>query len=97
ARMTRVHEFTQQHHVAKMLVHREVVDNVVFMVAGALENRRKIERGDAEVAQVIQLVEDALQIAAREVAEGGRRAPWFGSERVIRPVAVAEALRKNLV
>src|SRR5437660_1279515 len=77
-----------------MLVHSEVIDDVVLMAAGALEDRRKVKRGDAEVAE---FVENALQVATHEVADRWRRAPRLGVEGVIRRIAIIEALWKNLV
>ena len=61
------------------------------------EDRRQVQRRDAQVADVIQFVEDPLQIAAHEVAERGRRAPRLGVGRIVGRVAVTKTIGKNLI
>jgi hypothetical protein len=62
-----------------------------------LEDGIQVNGGDAQVEQVIEFLDDAAQIAALEVVNGGRRAPGLDVDRVVGWVAVGEAVGENLV
>ena len=60
-----------------------VVAGVVLVIAGGLEDRRQVQRVDAQLAQVIELVDEAGEVAAEEVVVVDR----------VRAVAAARLVR----
>src|ERR1051326_6121363 len=43
-----------------------VIFDIVFVIAGRGENGREIERRDAQLLQIVQLLENTLQVAPKE-------------------------------
>ena len=89
-----------------MRVDRVVVLRVVFMARGRNEDRVQIDAPDPEALQIIQFMDHALQIAAREragVVRPGRVRPVsvdvriFIRQHVIVRVSVREAVHEDLV
>jgi len=68
------------------------------MVAGGGKDRVQVDGRDAEVAQVIQFLGHAVQVAAFETVDGGRRIPAF-KRQVGRWIALAlgETVGEDLV
>lgn len=54
---------------AEMLVHVQVIVRVIFVVSGCLEDRVKVERVDAQLFEVRQLLLDAADVTAVEPEE----------------------------
>ena len=46
--------------IAKVWIHAEIVDGVILVVGRRLENRTEIEARDAQVCQIIQLLNNPL-------------------------------------
>ena len=46
--------------IAKMRVHAQIVDGIILVVGRRLENRTELEARDAQVCQIIQLLNNAL-------------------------------------
>ena len=89
-----------------------VILAVVFVAGGRNEDRIEVQDPDAEFLQIIQLINDALDIAAVEAAEigiGGKRIPGGGMlgmadgvvvlivHDVVGGIAVAEPVGKDLI
>ena len=47
-------------HIAKMRVHAEIVDGVILVVGRRLKDWTEIEARDAQICQIIQLLNDSL-------------------------------------
>ncbi len=83
--------------IAEVRIDPRVVEGVVLVVRGRLEDRVQVERSDAQAGQVVEAIDDALQVAAHEVVKVRGCAPGLHILRVVRRVAVGEAIRKNLI
>jgi len=75
----------------------EIVVGVVAVVRGRLEDRREIDRVDAEIGQVIQVFEDPVEVAPLVPVGGGRVAPGVKVGRLGNREASREAVRKDLI
>ena len=70
---------------AEQRVDREVVVRVISMIRGRLEDRRHVDRGHAQVDEVVQVFGDAEQVAALESVDvvggvsHGSRSPGLGT------------------
>ena len=74
-----------------------VIASVVLMIGHRLKNRVQVQDADAEAFQVGQLVNDAVQRAAKEIVSGkvaGLRV--FGVKRPVAPVRMIQGLRRQL-
>ena len=74
-----------------------IVHRIVLVVGRCVEDRCQIEAGGAQIAYVIQALNDPLDVTAHEVFSGGRTAPGIsiGGRQPI--VTAAVALGKDLV
>ena len=70
-----VEQFTERRVAAQQRVDRHVVVRVVAVVRCRGEDRREVQRGDAEVIELVQALGDAEQIAALEPVICRRRVP----------------------
>ena len=70
-------------HIAQPGIDLVVVDGVVAVVGGGVEDGVEVESVDTQVEQVIEMLDDALQIAALEAPLRGRRAPGLDVGRVV--------------
>jgi len=61
------------------------------------EYRRQVDRGDAEVDEVVEVVDDALEVPTEVVVERGRLAPVGGLGGVVLGIPVREAFGEYLV
>ena len=95
--MRRVDQRAQRVVAAEQRVDGQVVDRVVAVVGGRGEDRREIERLDAQPRQIVQASGDAGQVAAPEAARLRRRSPRPHVRRIDRPIAVGETVGKDLV
>src|SRR6266540_5044283 len=74
-----------------------IVVGVIAVVRGRLEDWREVDRGRAQVLDVVQALDYAEQVAAL-VPLGRRRAvPRLEVVRLDQPVALREAVREDLV
>lgn len=80
-------------------VHAEVVVRVVLVVGGRAKDRRHVEPADAQFRQVFQPLADPFQVASRHLrAAAGPVSPTQAvPARVVRGIAVAEAIGEDLV
>ena len=100
------------HYFAKMRVNVAVILRVIFVVGWRYEDGIEVDPVNAELLQVIQLVHDALQVAAvvlAGVVGRGRTVPVLdllhaaavvvvlAGHDVVVGVAVAEAVREDLI
>ena len=113
ARVQSLAQRNQRLVAAKMRVDVLVVGHVVLVVRLGGEDRVEIQRGDAQLLDIIQLLRNALQVAAVEdQREGGvvrrQRAPGEGLRalaavfvlvglRIVRRIAVGETVGEDLV
>ena len=72
-----VEELAQRGIATEQRVDRQVVVGVIPMVGGGLEDRCEVERGDAEVLEVAQVLSDPEQVTALEPVHRGRSVPGF--------------------
>ena len=70
-------------HRPEVMINREVVTGVVLVIGWCLENRVQIQDVDAQAVNVVELLDDALKVAAVEIAAIDRPVP-----RRIGPVLV---------
>ena len=97
---------------AEMRIDMLVILTVVFMAGGGDKNRVEIKHLDAEILEIVQLVEDALQVAPVEAAViriGGWGVPVrhvlgvpdriiiLVIHHIVGRITVAEPIRKDLV
>src|SRR5256885_1817924 len=78
-------------------IDRVVVRWVVLVVRRRGEDRGQPEAADAEPGEVPQLLADAGEIAAEERASRRLLAPRERARRIVRPIAIVEALGEDLV
>ena len=74
-----------------------VVVRVISVIGGRLEHGREVDRGDAERNQVIEVLEDADQIAALIAVISGRCTPRVEVAGLRHRRAPREAIGENLV
>lgn len=95
--MTRFEQFIEGGVAAEERVDSKVVMRVVAMIAGRLEDRVEIERGDAQLLKVIESLDNAEQIAPF-IAMGCRIAlPRLKVRRLLDPIAGREPIGEDLV
>ena len=73
ARVGRVEQLAQRRVAAQQRVDHLVVVRVVTVVGRRGEDGIQVQRRDAELAQVVEMLGDAQQIAAFETGTRGRR------------------------
>lgn len=89
-------EFLEVLRRTKERVNRAVVDGIVAVVRAGVVNRVDVNRRDAEALQIVELLRDAGDIAAKEIialpfiAIGSRRLAVVGRQRI--PFAVLDRL-----
>ena len=96
ARVRSLHQLTEGSLSAEPRVHIIIIHDAVFVVGGGGVNGRKIQAVNAQVAQVIQMLRYARQVAAK-VHPGGWLCIPRRSDIGLFAHAVGKALRKNLV
>ena len=96
ARMRRLHKLPEGGLAAEPCVHIIIIHDAVFVVGGGGVNGRKIQAVNAQVAQVIQMLRYARQVAAQIHSGGWRCIPRRGDIGLFAH-AVGKALGKNLV
>ncbi|MNV33553.1 hypothetical protein D3C71_1249240 [compost metagenome] len=96
--MSFVNEGTEQRVVSEIRINAEIVPGIVFMRAGGCEERCEINAPAAQIPDIIQLVDNALNIASEfdVVAVTLHASPW---KRVLCRSASppAEPVGKNLI
>ncbi|MNW50722.1 hypothetical protein D3C74_281820 [compost metagenome] len=80
-----------------MRVNFHIILSVIFVVGWCFKYRIEIYDRNAEIGQVVQMVNDTLQIAAEEVAIFRFTSPFQRSFRIIGLIAIRKALGKNLI
>ncbi len=78
-------------------VHAVVVVGVVAMVGGRLEDGIEVQRGDPEVAEVVEPLGDAHQVATLEAVAGGGSVPRLQAVRLAHLLGPGEAVREDLI
>ena len=61
------HQCLEEGQIAKVVINHAVISRVIFVIGWRLENGVHINDRDAQILQVIQFIQNALQIAAVEV------------------------------
>ncbi|MNI12751.1 hypothetical protein D3C73_659450 [compost metagenome] len=87
----------QRLYITKMRIDRHIVFRIVFVVGGRGEDRGEVDAGNAELAQMIQMVNDPLQVAAEKVLRCRRSAPRLHIGRIPAGIAICKPLRENLI
>ena len=84
---------------AQQGIHLHVVEGVIAMVGRCREDRVQIERIDTQRLEIVQLLDNAVQIAALEALLLGRGTPRLeGNARHWRPLLpTGEAIREDLI
>ena len=93
----RVEQLAQRVVAAEQRIDREVVVGVVAVVRGRLEDRGQVERVDPEVLEVVEVLDDAEQVAALEAVVGRRRVPRLERTRLVDALARREPVGEDLV
>ena len=75
----------------------EVVVRVVAVVRGRAEDRGQVERGDAQVLEVVEVLRDPEQVAALEPVVRRRGVPRLERARLADARAGRESVREDLV
>ncbi len=81
-----VQQLAQRGVAAQQRVDRHVVVGVIAMVRGRREDRRQVQRVDAEIGQVVEMLDDPEQVAALEPVVGRWRRPTARAARACGPV-----------
>src|SRR5690606_25568236 len=92
-----VHQALHQLIGAKVRVDLQVIAVVELVIGTGLKNGVEVDGVDAEIHQVVQAIQNALQVAPHKVVQSGRGAPRHASRGVVGRVAVAKPLRKDVV
>ena len=92
-----IEQLAERRVAAEQRVDLEVVVRVVAVVRGRLEDRRQVDRGDAEVLEVVEPLGDAEQVAALEPVRRRRRVPRLERPGLRHPLARREPVREDLV
>ena len=58
--MGSLHQFTEDFLVSKMTVNFEIIRRIILVIARGFKNRTEIKTCNAQVLQVIQMVNNAL-------------------------------------
>jgi len=89
-----LNEAFEQGQVAEVVVDDAVIRSIVLVVGGRFEDGVEVDGGNAQLFDVIQLIQDALQVAAVEVLAVGARARAGGiagiADRLV-PVGLVRA------
>ena len=93
----RIQQLAQRVVATQQGIHREVVVGVIAMVGGGREDGRQVDRRDAQVIQVRQVLGDAEQVAALEAVRRRRAVPWFELPGLDDPLGRREPVREDLV
>ena len=96
ARVRRLHKLPEGGLAAELCVHIIIIHDAVFVVGGGGVNGRKIQAVNAQVAQVIQMLRYARQVAA-QIHSGGWPCIPRRVDVGLFTHAVGKALGKNLV
>src|SRR5262249_18408877 len=83
--------------VAEPVVDPRVVDGVITMTRDRFEDRGQVDRRGAQVADVVEMVDDAAQVATGEHRSGRLAAPRADAFGVQGGVAVGKPVREDLV
>src|SRR2546427_11384126 len=79
------------------MVDLHVVGGVVLVVAGGLENRVEINRVDAELLEIIEMIDDPLEIAAEVIIGLRSSSPLFDARGIVRRIPVGKPFGKYLI
>ena len=82
---------------AKQGIDLVVIVSVVAVVGRGLEYRVEVNRGDAEVFQIIQLLINAHQIPAFVAVDGGGGVPFFEKTRFVHSRTPGKPVGEDLV
>ena len=96
-RVAGVQELAQCGVAAEHRVDLLVVVRVVAVVAGGLEDRREVDRVDAEVLQIVELLDHADEVAALVAVRRRRVAPGVQARGLGDGQAAGEAVGEDLV
>ncbi|MNW57226.1 hypothetical protein D3C74_350110 [compost metagenome] len=83
--------------VTKVPVYPQVVFGIVFVIGGGFEDGGEVDRINAQITDVIQMVDHALKVTAEEIERCRLAAPRFHLFRTNIRVAVRESFRENLI
>ena len=97
AAVRRVEELAERRVAAEERVDLEVVVRVVAVVGGRLEDRRQVQRVDAERLDVVEVLDDPEEVAALEAVVRRRGVPRLERARLRDPRAARESVREDLV
>ena len=97
ARVRRVQQLAQGVVAAQERVDLQVVERVVAVVGGRLEDRGEVDRRDTEVREVREPLRDAQEVSALEPVVGRRRVPGLQRARLPDPQGRGEPVREDLV
>src|SRR4029079_17335227 len=67
------------------------------VVGRGLEDRRQVDGGDPQVFEIVEMLDDAAQVAALETEVRRRRVPRFEDTRLVDAVAGGEPVGEDLV
>jgi len=70
---------------------------VITMIRGGLKDWIQVDGSDAQLNEIIQMLDDAEQIAALESKCGGWRIPRFKVVRLFHAITFGKPIRKNLI
>ncbi|MNN69792.1 hypothetical protein D3C81_1856060 [compost metagenome] len=61
----------QRFYITEGRINLFIVCCIILVIAWSLEDRSQIYSRNAQINQIIQLIDDALQVTAKEVVSGG--------------------------
>ena len=88
ARVGRVEQLAQRVVAPEERIDAEIVVGVVAMVGGGRKDRRQVERGDADILEVVEAFDDPEEVAPLNPWGGGRRVPRLERAGLARPAGL---------